>query len=394
MLSPILTSTVSGLAQVRRSMESTIPHTELTPAIRGTLIRALASIVGLGMLFAFLPGSEKPLAQLLLVPLLFAFLWRLSIGGIRIPRAVFVVAAIGVMGGALIRFSYANLSHGAVLVATVSQNDLQQERRIYRDQLRRVLGGSFDRLIGVYHQRVANTHDALEAMERFPKIGGIIWGTPQQMTISLRYNPPLVFADLPASSAAHRLIESGSLPSLQIIRSIPHVTLEHGHREVSIFFLSKLILLWKEFSADSIAPEDSAQFDRRLQTLFRVPTQGASRVHLAVPMWMLGTYHLGRVVRGAEVNEQELSQAIVAFKYALSELRGGGNASLEVAVRNNYAIALLVEFTRDPKRNKLRKAASKQLAAAVRLMAAGGMNGAVAGDNYSKLQAAGIIARK
>ncbi len=117
-------------------------------------------------------------------------------------------------------------------------------------------------------------------------------------------------------------------------------------------------------------------------------------MHLAVPMWMLGTYHLGRVVRGAEVNEQELSQAIVAFKYALSELRGGGNASLEVAVRNNYAIALLVEFTRDPKRNKLRKAASKQLAAAVRLMAASGMNGAVAGDNYSKLQAAGIIARK
>jgi hypothetical protein len=372
-------------------MESAIHHTELTPTVRMKRLGALAIVAALAILFVLLPGTEKPLAQLLLVPVLFAFLWRLSICGVRIPRALFVVAAIGIGVGALIRFSYANLARGAVLVATVSQEDLPQERRIYRDKLRRVLGGSFDALIGIYHQRVANAHDALEAMERFPKIGGVIWGTPQQMTMSLRYKQPLLLTDLPTASAGHQLVVSGALPPLQIIRSIPHVTLGQGHREVSVFFLSKLILLWKEFSTDSIPPEVSAEFDRRLRTLFRVPTQGGSRVHLAVPMWMLGTYHLVKAVRDSQPDPKGLTEAIVAFKYALSELRGGGNPGLELAVRNNYAIALLVEFTQDPKRNKLRKAASKQLGAAVRLVAEGGMNGAVAADNYTKLQAAGII---
>jgi hypothetical protein len=111
-------------------------------------------------------------------------------------------------------------------------------------------------------------------------------------------------------------------------------------------------------------------------------------------MWIRGTYHLIKAIRSPEADKEDLTKAIVSFKFALSELRKGGNPALQAAARNNYAVALLVEFSRDTRRKNLRKAAGKQLTAAVRVGSPGGVGGATAADNLAALQAAGVFPRR
>jgi hypothetical protein len=111
-------------------------------------------------------------------------------------------------------------------------------------------------------------------------------------------------------------------------------------------------------------------------------------------MWIRGTYHLIEAIKSPEYSKDDLTESIVSFKYALSELQRGGNPALQAAVRNNYAVALLVEFSRDKKRTNLKKVAAKQLVAASRLGALGGLGGAIAADNYALLQTAGVFSRR
>jgi hypothetical protein len=358
------------------------------------VLLALMVLGGLSGMFALVPSAQKPLAQIFGAAVLFVALWRVSLFGVRIPRAIFVVATAAVIGGALIRFSYANLSRGAVLVATVSSSDLQQDKRIYRDRLRRFLGSSHNSLVGIHHGRVENSHDVRNVLEEFSSVGAVLWGTPRWMTLSFRPVQSLSLLDVSKTSTGGRLVADGVLPNLTIIRSLPDISLGQGHQDGSVFFIAKLILAWSQFSADSVQPDQEADFDRRLEVLSRVPVRNNSRVHLAAPMWIRGTYHLIEAIKSPEYSKDDLTESIVSFKYALSELQRGGNPALQAAVRNNYAVALLVEFSRDKKRTNLKKVAAKQLVAASRLGALGGLGGAIAADNYALLQTAGVFSRR
>lgn len=354
----------------------------------------LGGLIGLGGAFSLIPSAQKSLAQIVGAVVLFVALWRASVFGIRIPRMIFVVATAAMIGGALIRFSYANLSRGAVLVATVSSNDLEQDKRMYRDRLRRFLGNSYNSLVGIHHGRVENNHDVASVLAEFSSVGAVLWGSPRWMTLSFRPIASLTLSDVSATSVGGRLLSNGALPNLTIIRALPDISLGQGHQDASVYFISKLILAWSQFSTDSVQPDQDAEFDRRLEMLSRVPVRGNSRVHLAAPMWMRGTYHLIKAIRAPEAKKDDLTTAIVSFKYALSELRRGGNPALQAAARNNYAVALLVEFNRDKKRKKLKKAAAKQLVAAIQLGTSGGLGEATAAANYALLQTAGVLSHR
>jgi hypothetical protein len=364
---------------------------------RDVVIKALSVVVLLGILgglFSLVPSANKPMAQVVGAAGLFAVLWRVSLFGVRIPRILFVVATVAVGVGAFIRFSYANLSRGAVVVATLSSRDLEQDKRMYRDRLRRALGNSYDSLVGIHHGRVDTNRDVEKVLGEFPSVGAVLWGTPRWMTLSFRPAAPISLSDVSTASTGGRLVADGILPNLAIVRALPDVSLSQGQHDASVYFIAKLVLTWSQFAGDSVGPENDAEFDQRLDKLVRMPTRGAGRAHLAAPMWIRGTYHLIKAIRSPEADKEDLTKAIVSFKFALSELRKGGNPALQAAARNNYAVALLVEFSRDTRRKNLRKAAGKHFTAAVRVGSPGGVGGATAADNLAALQAAGVFPRR
>lgn len=316
---------------------------------------------------ALLCGLPKPTAQLVLAPVLLVIAARLRLFSLRIPLAVLIAAGTGIAAGAAFRYSNVALSKGAFLVSTLSSDkDLQQESKIYRDKIRRVLGPGGELLVGLYNGKVVDAEQARAVLDRSPQLGGVIWGTKRWMNVSLQPYPALGFSAFGEKSAAQDYLLRYSLPDLLIVRSVPSVGLSQADQRASVAFLSGAIRLWREVPQVLVPDRDRPEFDSVAVGLGRMRARWTSRAHLGFPLWLAGTRHLVRAIEGVELDVGELRCAVRRLKQAAKMCRGQGSPHLETAVRSNYAVALLVYADTSFKRERFKKIAFRQMAAAAR----------------------------
>jgi hypothetical protein len=83
--------------------------------------------------------------------------------------------------------------------------------------------------------------------------------------------------------------------------------------------------------------------------------------HRAVPMWMMGTYHLVRAISSKELEKGELSCAISSFEAARAQLRPSDNLELQSAISNNLAVALLLREAAERAHSQVPKVVVKLL---------------------------------
>jgi hypothetical protein len=301
---------------------------------------------------------------------------------------ILVVATCGALAGAVLRFSHVTLSRGAFLVATVTEKDLHQETKIYRDRIRRAIGAHGETLAGLYHGDVRDAQQARELLRRSPALGGVIWGSERWMTASLQQYPPRPMSSFPVDSVAMEVLARAKVADLMIVTSVPSVSLSHGHEKASVHFLAELVQLWREVPNVMTPGVDTTEFERAAYTLARTQARWTSRSHLAVPMWLAGTVHLIRALSASALEAGELSCAITKLQDAIAQFRTHDNPGLEAAVRNNYAIALFVQSFYDQQGKQLRARAMKQLVGAARLRRTSGSVGASVWHNRYAAMAA------
>jgi len=328
---------------------------------------ALLLLIGLFALFALVPLSAKARLQFAIAPLLVFFIYRLRLFEVRIPRSVLFATGLGITLGAVINFYHVNLTSGAFLVSTVSDQDLQQETKIYRDRLRRSIQEGGDSLVGVYPVIIRDGVSARSAVEKNRALAGIIWGSSRWMSAALRHYEPLALSSFPHDSIAQSVLAEHGLQELLIYRFVPAIGMSHGHERGTIHFLGEVIRSWRVVPEVLVIGADSGDFEGRLEALAKMQARWTSRSHLAFPLWLSATAHLIRATEGAALQEAELKCALTQFKEALGLFRTRDNPALQMAVRNNYAIALLVQTQIDKKPRKVFNQARRQLAAAARL---------------------------
>jgi len=348
---------------------------ELTPLGNGEEIvrfamiskRTLLLLCFCAVLLLVVSAGVKAKLQVFLAPVIFLVFAKISVASQRIPRLVLLCALCGVVLGAIFQFSHISLQRGAFLVATVSEQDLKQESKIYRDRIRRILGASGESLVGLYHGKIDKASDARAVLQRTPSLGGVLWGAERWMTASLRENAPLSLASFPEDSAAQALLRDLSIADLLIATSVPSLGMSHGHQAATVYFLGSIIPLWRAVP-EVIAPRSElGDLEGKAYTLARMQARWTSRQHVAFPMWLVGTYHLVRALEKPQVETAELDCAAKILREALMQFYSSDNRALEAAVRNNYALALLVQATSLEHETKLWGRAMKQLSRAARL---------------------------
>lgn len=308
----------------------------------------------------------RPTAQLIVAPALLFVAWQIRLFSVRIPLAVLAVASVGLIVGVAFRYSHVTLSKGAFLISTLSDQGLQQEAKIYRDKMRRVVGANGDSLIGLHNGRITQAVQARELLDRSPRLGGVVWGTVRWMTASLQTYSPLGFSSFGAESAARDYLARHSISDLLVVRSIPSVSISHADTRASIAFLAGVSRLWRAVPQVVVPGHDQPEFDDLAIGLGRMKARWTSQAHLAFPLWLAGTRHLVRALEQSELDIGELRCAVTQLKQAIKQCRGRKSPQLEAAARSNYALALLLYADSSPKRERFRKAALRHLAVAVR----------------------------
>jgi hypothetical protein len=349
---------------------------------------AIAAI--LIVLIALIPVATKAKCQLALVPVIICAFWSRPVGGVRIPKLVLLGTAVGAALGAVFQLSHVSLASGAFLVSTVSDRDLRQEAKIYRDRLRKSIRSEGESLVGEYPGMIRDAASARRVLDGSPSLGGVIWGSPRWMSVELRQYAPLSLSSLPQGSVAHDLLISRGVPDLMLILSVPSIGMSHGHERGTVYFLGEVVRAWRQVPEATAIQAASGEFEGEMEALARTRARWTSRVHMALPLWLSGTVHLLRAIETESLQEGELSCALNELREAIMQFRTNDNPALEMAVRNSYAIALLVQAQHALDGRILRKKACGQLAAAMKLRTYDKKNGATVAMNYMSL----IQARK
>jgi|GEM_PF-2771318 len=361
------------------SVESPCAELDL---IRRQIVPWFLCFAAVFLCFAFVPLSIKGKAQLCAVPAVLFLAARIRVFEVRVPRAVLLVAALGTAVGALVQFSHVSLASGAFVVSTVSDEDLRQESKIYRDRLRRNVVAEGESLVGLYHGVIRDAAGAKRVVERNRSLAGVIWGSPRWMSVALRQYEPVALSSFSADSVAQDLLTARGVPDLLLVRSLPFVGMSHGHESGTISFLAQIVSAWRLVPEMTSVGASSGDFEGRLEALSRMQVRWTSRSHVALPLWLSGTVHLIRAVESPTLQSGELECALNSFRDGLKLFRTHDNPALEMAVRNNYAVALLVQAGREGDSPKTLKKALRQFASAMKLRKLDPQMGSVVARNY------------
>ncbi len=309
-------------------------------------VLALATIIAVAFFITWgVSDSTRVLAavQLAVVPAVLFFFSRFSWLGVKVPRLVLAAALVCTLAGAAVTYSHVDLARGAFVVSRFSDDELETATKITRDRIRRAVGWSGMTMIGTHHLPVTSHEEAAVLLQRDSRLWGVIWGTPRWLNVSLRQTPPLLVHTLLSKGVADEYRLRRRLPNLQLLSSIPILGISGSAEYPTIDFVGRLALTWKDFFTIISHPDAGLEFEMQVRSMAGVKGSWSSYSHRAVPMWMTGTYHLTQALSHAVVDAGEINCALGSFEAALAQLRPGDNGDLEIAILNNYAVALIAK---------------------------------------------------
>jgi hypothetical protein len=299
----------------------------------------LVSVVG-AVATASLGGQEaiRSTVQLGVFPVLLLLLSWLRVKGVRLPRILVGISAIGVLCGAIVRYSDVGLKDGAYGVARFESDALENKMRIFRDNVRRFVGKGAAAQVGIIGSHVATEMEARKVLKEQRQLAGVIWGSERWINISSRVSPPISLRQMPTSSFARNRLQELGLSDLWLIDQAPWIGLSKGLDAATFEFVGRMIRaagLSREVRGSmALAPE----LEHLLQRASSMRASWSSSEHVAAPKLMLGTYYLIQALSGPTVEWGDLRCAEASFRSARIILSKGANPALKAAVYNNEAI--------------------------------------------------------
>ena len=311
-----------------------------------TLLMSAAAVSMVGALVVLLLGGEQAVrgnVQLGIFPLLLIVLSALSLRGVRLPRVLVGLSAIGVLCGALVRYSDVGLETGAFGVARFESDSLESKTRIFRDNVRQFVGARPASAIGIISAEVHSEAEAQKLLGERSQLSGVVWGSERRVNISMRPKPPVSLAMLSSASFARRRMQELGVSDLQVMTQVPWVGFSKGLDPATFEYVGSLIRATRDFSEILREGGTSLEFEQLLLKSALIRANWTSIEHLAALKWMLGTLYLMRAVSGPELEWGELLCAESAFRSARLMLRSDDNPGLLAAIMNNQAIVVLMK---------------------------------------------------
>jgi hypothetical protein len=342
---------------------NTILH---APAITCVRPRAQVSIwcvilLVIAVAFFFLPVAAKAKTQLFLAPVVIILVSRIRCLGISANPVITALAVVGAVSGFVWQFYHVSLASGAFVVSTVSDQELRQESKIYRDRLRKSIGPEGSSLVGLYSYTVNDQSGARRIIDVGGKVSGVIWGSPRWIRVALKSYEPLALHSFPEGSLARAILDNGRWPDLFISRTVTEFGISDGYATSSVFFIAQIAQIWGKIPEIMNVNADSDRYAGLMEALGRMQARWTSRTHLAVPLWLAGTMSLVRGIESSAGSVGDLECAIRNLRVALNLVTARENQVLDMSIRNNLAIALLAQAELGIDAESARNAAARNL---------------------------------
>lgn len=329
----------------------------------------LVSFAG-AIVITVLGGQEsvRSTVQLVIFPIVVLLLSALTLKGLRLPRILVGIAAIGVLCGAIVRYSDVGLQDGSFVVAPFTSDTLENKTMIFRDNVRRFAGERGASLIGAIPARISTEEEARDMLAQRPQLGGIIWGSERWIHVSSRLSPPVSLSRMPEGSYARERLRELGLSDLRLLTQAPWVGLSKGLDVRTYEFVGRFArasVMWSHRMKDFAS---SRELEHLLQRASSIQAAWTSSEHLAAPKIMLGTYYLTQAISGHDVEWGDLRCALASYRSARLILKKRGNPALMAAIRNNEAVIkiLLSNLSVNPAMEMRRAGAELQQAYATR----------------------------
>jgi len=299
----------------------------------------LVSVAG-AVVTALFGGQEalRGSVQLGVFPILVLLLSALRMREVRLPRIVVGLSAIGILGGAIVRYSDLGLQEGAYGIARFEADPLENKTRIFRDNVRRFMGQQGASHVGVITTRVDSEADARNVLAERPQLGGVIWGSERWLQVSTRLSPPISLRQMPDTSYARQRLHVLGLPDLWLIDHAPLFGLSNGLDTGSFEFIGRFVrassMSPQMMGAETISPV----LEQLLQRASSIQASWSASDHLAAPKLKLGAHYVAQAVYSPTVEWGDLLCAEATLRSARLILNKGGSPELKAAVYNNEAV--------------------------------------------------------
>lgn len=300
-------------------------------------------------------------AQLLCLPFVLLLIGRVSLFGVRIPAALLVLVCGLAVAGAAIRQGVQGVGDEVFLMARFSDDRLGGETSVIRDKIRSLDGGSNPRLVGAIERSIASRQEAEALVAAEPHRAGVLYGSERALEVVLRQGEAFSLkrsADVPAAA---RVLSDFNLPDLNIVITVPSVSVSHVAQPGPLEYLGRLAVIWGMGPSALVARDDDFQLESQLARLNSIRAFWSSPEPVVYGRWMLGTYYLAQALRDPTVSTGFIRCSNSQLVNAYSRLEMGEAGALKAAILNNLVVSELVGYEGSMSRKQLLRESSRRL---------------------------------
>lgn len=300
-------------------------------------------------------GLNLSFAQLLVFPLVVLFFLRLRVAGLRIPRAMLLLAAAGALAAFSVPYLYP-AQRRIALVSTLASDDFESESRVFWQELEQWLrrrGGAHARAWRFYGT-LSNQRGAAAVLKTYPGAMALVWGDTKWVNISLPGSP------LPGRRDPDLRRETEALLGVEVVSSIPVIGMSYQPRGDTARFVAALI--------SGIGAAEGSAAGRAESELRYAGERAAfwlSNAHRGLAWFLLGNLQLHEALADGRYQPALFECAENAYTAAAGNLMPWDNPELYAAIHNNLG-ALYYLQSRFGSRSELLKRARRKWVYAVR----------------------------
>jgi hypothetical protein len=333
----------------------------LTPS---RIISALGILIILEVVIVWYSGGAADvmaLAQLICLPFVAVLLSRILLFGIRIPSALLVIVCGLALAGAVIRRGVQHVSEEVFLMARFDEDRLGGETSVARDRIRVLDGIKNPHFVGALEHRISSRQEAEARLAAEPHRAGVIYGSERSIEVVLRQGEPFSLKHSGSTPAAAGVLRDFNLPDLQIVTTVPSVSVSFVAQAGSIEYLARLAAIWGRGPTALIAADEDLHVESQLTRLNSIRSFWATPEPVVFGRFMLGTYYLTQALRGSTVGIGTIRCSNSLLMNAYSRLRMGEAGALKAAILNNIVVSDLVGYEGSMSRKQLLRESSRRL---------------------------------
>jgi hypothetical protein len=278
----------------------------------------------------FFSPSNKTWLQIYLYPLVLLGLIKILGTEFKVPKQVLIISTAFALLGVAYAYMYPlKARRGGLVVARLEGDELQNESRIFREQINRALDqNGYIRALSI-NEGFGSLNDAEDFISKNKKLKILISGNQKWINIFFPERLPLSLSELGLG------IKLPGIADLKLHYSVRTIGLSLQPRYATALFIANLAEGVAGYKQDS--RNDS--FELSLLNAANLGAFWTSFSHKAYPLWFLANIYIESSVKNGKFSRPLLNCGVKAYKKAFSWLRKGDNPDLKASILNNLGVA-------------------------------------------------------